>query len=432
MRKILTVATTEFLNAVRSKAFIISVLLVPALFGTSIGIQVLMGKRTEEGDRKFAVIDHTSKLYPIIFAAALAWNGRAEAAANEPRPTYLPEEIAPSSDPAQLDRQRLELSGRVEKQELFAFIEIPEGAIDEHSRAPMRYYSNHPGYAGLPIWVETVVNQAVLAQRLRDANLDLNLLRTLQMKVPMENFGVLHARGNGQIVQAAPIDRLRTFLLPAVLAALMFIVIISSATPLFNSVLEEKMTRVSEVLLGSLTPFELMMGKLCGCVAVSLVLGIVYLGGGALLARHYEYANLITPTIAIWFAVYLIVAIFLFGSVFIAIGSAVTDIKDGQGLMGPVMMLFAMPFFVWRPIMEAPEGMLATTMSLVPFATPSLMILRLSMPPGPPVWQLIASFAITALTTVVVVWMAGRIFRVGVLMQGKSASFAEMIRWVKA
>jgi ABC-type Na+ efflux pump permease subunit len=130
--------------------------------------------------------------------------------------------------------------------------------------------------------------------------------------------------------------------------------------------------------------------------------------------------------------VYLIVAIFLFGSVFIAIGSAVTDIKDGQGLMGPVMMLFAMPFFVWRPIMEAPEGLLATTMSLVPFATPSLMILRLSMPPGPPVWQLIASFVITSLTTVVVVWMAGRIFRVGVLMQGKSASFAEMIRWVKA
>jgi ABC-2 type transport system permease protein len=432
MRKILTVAITEFINAVQSKAFIFSLLLVPAIFGISIGVQTKMGKRGEEGDRRFAVIDHTRRLYPVIAAAAVAWNARAEAAANEPRPTYLPEEVVPASDTQQLDRQRLDLSGRIDRQELFAFIEIPATAIDEQSKAPMRYYSNHAGYVGLPIWVETVVNQAVLAQRLRDANLDLNLLRTLQMKVPMENFGVLHARDDGRIVQAAPIDRVRTFLLPGVLAGLMFLLIVSTATPLFNSVLEEKMTRVSEVLLGSLTPFELMMGKLCGCVGVSMVLGGVYLGGGMLLARHYGYDNLITPAIGAWFAIYLVIAIFLFGSVFIAIGAAVTDSKDGQALMGPVMMLFAMPFFVWRPIMEAPEGLLATTMSLVPWATPSLMILRLSMQPGPPVWQLLASFVITSLTTIVVVWMAGRIFRVGVLMQGKSASFAEMIRWVRA
>jgi ABC-2 type transport system permease protein len=432
LRKVLTVAWTEFLNAVQSKTFIISVLLVPVLFAFSAGIQVMVSKRSDVGERRFAVIDHTHKLYPVVAAAAVAWNARAQAGENEPRPTYLPEDVVPATDPQQLARQRLELSGRVERQELFAFVEIPETAIDEQSKKPMRYYSIHPGYVGLPLWVETVVNQAVLAQRLRDANLDLNLLRTLQMKVPIENFGVLHQRENGQIVEAAPVDRLRTFLLPAVLAALMFIIILSSATPLFNSVLEEKMTRVSEVMLGSLTPFQLMLGKLCGSVAVSVVLAIVYLGGGYLLAMHYHYEGVLTGAIAVWFALYLLLAVFLYGSIFIAIGSAVTDLKDGQGLMTPVIVLFTLPFLLWRPIMEAPEGLLATTVSLVPMATPSLMMLRLSMVSGPPLWQVLLSFVLMLLTTIAVVWMAGRIFRIGVLMQGKSASFGEMLRWVRA
>ncbi len=432
MRKVLTVAITEFLNAIRSKTFIASVLLVPGLMAISVVVQAQMSKRVDTEDRRFAVIDHTGKLYPVMAAASDAWNARAHAAEGEPRPKYLPEEVVADADPQKLDRQRLALSERVERQELFAFVEIPGTAIDENSREPIRYYSNHPGYSGLPVWIETVVNQAVLAQRLSDAHLNLMLLKTLQMKVPMENFGVLHQQPNGQIIEAAKIDRLRTFLLPAVLAALMFIIIISSATPLFNSVLEEKMTRVSEVLLGSLTPFELMLGKLCGSVAISVVLAIVYLGGGFLLAQHWHYSDMVTPTMAAWFALFLLMAVFLFGAVFIAIGSAVTDIKDGQGLMTPVMLVFALPFFVWRPILEAPESLFATVMSLIPVATPTLMVLRLSMPPGPPLWQVLASVALTALTTILVVWMAGRVFRVGVLMQGKSASFTEMLRWVRA
>jgi ABC-2 type transport system permease protein len=432
LAKVLTVAWTEFLNAVRSKTFIISVLLVPGLMAGSVLIQATLAKRVDREDRRFAVIDHTGKLYPVLALAAEAWNARAEAAVDEPRPKYVPEQVTPSADPAQLDRQRLELSGRIERQELFAFVEIPATAIDEQSKAAMRYYSNHPGYPGLPVWVETVVNQAVLAERLREANVDLMLLKTLQMKVPIENFGVLHQSQNGQIVDATKVDRLRTFLLPAVLTALMFIIILSSATPLFNSVLEEKMTRVSEVLLGSLTPFQLMMGKLCGSVAISIVLAIVYLGGGYALAHYWHYSDIVTPGMAGWFALYLLLAVFLFGSVFIAIGSAVTDLKDGQGLMTPVMLLFALPFFVWRPILEAPESLFATVMSLIPIATPTLMVLRLSMTPGPPLWQVALSLVLTISTTAVVVWMAGRVFRIGVLMQGKSASFTEMLRWVRA
>jgi ABC-2 type transport system permease protein len=175
-----------------------------------------------------------------------------------------------------------------------------------------------------------------------------------------------------------------------------------------------------------------MLGKLLGSVAVSLVLSIAYLGGSLLIARYYHYGGVLTPVMTAWFALYLLLAVLLYGSVFIAIGSAVTDMKDGQGLMTPVMLLFAMPFFVWQPILEAPEGKLATIMSFVPIATPTLMILRLSMPPGPPMWQVALSLLITILTTAAVVWMAGRIFRVGVLMQGKSASFTEMLRWLRA
>src|SRR5689334_4382517 len=158
----------------------------------SVVVQAQMSKRVDTEDRRFAVIDHTGKLYPVMAAASDAWNARAHAAEGEPRPKYLPEEVVADADPQKLDRQRLALSERVERQELFAFVEIPGTAIDENSREPIRYYSNHPGYSGLPVWIETVVNQAVLAQRLSDAHLNLMLLKTLQMKVPMENFGVLH------------------------------------------------------------------------------------------------------------------------------------------------------------------------------------------------------------------------------------------------
>jgi ABC-type Na+ efflux pump permease subunit len=216
-----------------------------------------------------------------------------------------------------------------------------------------------------------------------------------------------------------------------VLMMLMFMLVISTASSLLNSVMEEKMTRISEVLLGSVTPFQLMMGKLAGIVGVSLPLALVYLAGALSLAAYNGYADAVTPAQIVWFIVYLVMAMLIYGSLFVAIGAASTDLKDAQGMMTPVMMLFMLPMLVWVPVLRAPGSTMAIVASLVPLATPILMTLRLALKPGPAAWQIALSFVLTGLTTALFVWAAGRIFRVGILMQGKSATFREMARWLR-
>jgi ABC-2 type transport system permease protein len=132
------------------------------------------------------------------------------------------------------------------------------------------------------------------------------------------------------------------------------------------------------------------------------------------------------------FLVFLGMAVVLFGSFFVAVGAACTDLKDSQNMMTPVMLAVMLPVFVAGPVLRAPDGTLATALSMFPTSAPFLMMLRIAMQPGPPAWQVIVSILLMLATVVVAVWAAGKIFRMGLLMQGKSATIGEMIRWVRA
>jgi len=140
----------------------------------------------------------------------------------------------------------------------------------------------------------------------------------------------------------------------------------------------------------------------------------------------------VTPAMLAWFALFLALAVMIFGSIFVAIGAACTDLKDSQNMMMPVMLLIMLPMLTWGAVMRAPDGMMALGLSLVPTAAPFLMMLRIALQPGPPLWQILLSVAIMAAFSVLSVWAAGKIFRTGLLMQGKSATISEMIRWVRA
>jgi len=238
---------------------------------------------------------------------------------------------------------------------------------------------------------------------------------------------------SGRVKPAEKVDDARAFLVPAAVLFLMFITIMTSGPALLNSVIEEKMSRISEVLMGSVTPFQLMFGKLLGSVSVSLLLSAIYVAGGLAAAYFWGgFATAVTPSLLAWFVLFLVMSILMFGSVFIAVGAACSDLKDSQGMMTPVMMLLMVPIFMWMPVLKAPDGTMATVMSLVPTAAPFLMMLRISLAPGPPGWQIALSAVLMAVTTVAAVWAAARIFRVGILMQGKTASLGEMMRWVRA
>jgi ABC-type Na+ efflux pump permease subunit len=213
---------------------------------------------------------------------------------------------------------------------------------------------------------------------------------------------------------------------------IMFTLIMAVATPLMQGVLEEKMQRISEVLLGSVRPFELMAGKLIGGVGVALTLSGFYLSGAVWALHHYGYADQVPNSLLIWFLFYLILALFMYGSMFVAVGAACTDMKEPQSLMLPVMMPAMIPLFVIGPVMQEPDGIVAKVVSFFPPSTPMLMIARQAISANIQWWEPALGAALVLAFTVFCVWAAGRIFRVGILLQGKGAKIGEMMRWVFA
>jgi ABC-2 type transport system permease protein len=427
MNKTLVVAQSEFATLVRSKAFIISVTLMPIVMFGSIALIRATKDSADVKDRRFAYVDQTGFVGPSLQAAA---EDRMRNAAQEGQTVarFIPVEV--KAEGRNLDELRLELSDRVKRQELFAFVEIPPDIL--MAAAPIRYHSDHPSYEALPNWLRGTINRTVTNERFRLAGVDRTVVDRLTRPAPIELLGLVNRDKSGRATGAEHVDPIRAFVLPGVLLGLMYITIMSSAPQLLNSVIEEKMSRISEVLIASVTPFELMMGKLLGSALVSFLLALIYVSGGLSVASRYGYSSAISPGMLVCFAAFLLMAVFIFGSIFVAIGAACTDLKDSQNMMTPVMLLVMLPMFTWAAVLRAPDGMLAVVLSMVPTAAPFLMLLRIALQPGPPGWQIALSIAIMLSFAVLCVWAAGRIFRTGLLMQGKSASVAEMIRWVRA
>lgn len=434
MRKTLIVAQSEFATLVRSKAFLISLVLMPVVMGVSILLLRATKDSTDGKDRTFAVVDYSGVIAEPLTAVAAMYNASTpaavEAGLSRKGARFIPVVVKP--DGRNPDDLRVELSDRVRKQELFAFVELPADIVDPAAGAQIRYYSDHPSYNALPQWLKATVNAVVLNERFRQASVDRALFIRLTKQAPLEELG-LFARADGRVKAAEEVDAARAYGVPLAVLMLMYITVMSSAPQLLNSVIEEKMSRISEVLIGSITPFQLMMGKLVGGAATSILLASFYIAGGLAFAQYWGgYASAVTPALLAWFLLFLVMSLFIFGSLFIAIGAACNDLKDSQNMMTPVMLLVMMPIFTAGSVLRAPDGTLATVLSLIPTAAPFLMMLRISLKPGPPAWQIAASVALMAATVTLVVWAAGRIFRTGLLMQGKSATMAEMLRWVRA
>lgn len=435
MRKTLIVAQSEFITLVRTKAFIVGVVLMPVIMVVSVLLVRATKDSTDGKDRRFALVDYSGVVAEPLREVAALYN-----AATPEAPAGALARKGPRFVPVEIEREgrapedlRLDLSDRVRKGEFFAFVEVPADIVDTSSGGQIRYYSDHPSYNALPQWLKATINAVVLNERFKRASIDRALFVRLSKQAPMQELGLV-ARGEGGRVKAAEaVDAVRAYGVPVAVLALMYITIMSSAPQLLNSVIEEKMSRISEVLIGSVTPFQLMMGKLAGGAAASILLSLIYIAGGLTIAQYWGgYASAVTPAIIAWFLLFLIMALFIFGSLFVSIGAACNDLKDSQNMMTPVMLLVMLPMFTAGSVLRAPDGTLALVLSLIPTAAPFLMLLRIALQPGPPMWQVLLSVALMLTTGIVVVWAGGRIFRTGLLMQGKSATIPEMLRWIRA
>jgi ABC-2 type transport system permease protein len=446
MRKVWVVARREYRAAVRTKAFVVSIVLMPVLMLGSVGVQVLFKKLEDTGEKTFAVVDRTGgELASALAKAADQYNRHLaiDPETNRQVASRILIEVVPPSGPAadEVAAQRYELSQRVARDEFAGIVEIGPRVLEVRGNPfqpkdkvadefAVRFQAKKPTQRAFMAWAEQTLNAEIRALRFRDRGIDPAAVATAQEPVPLKYTALTRRTPAGTYEDAEAGAQLASFVLPAVLIGVMFMIIMVGASPAMQGVVEEKGQRIAEVLLGSVSPFELMAGKLLGLVGVSLTMAAVYLGGGYVVAHRYGVADMLPPALMAWFVVFLVLSLLLYGSLFIAVGAAAGDIKDTQTLMMPVVLVACLPFFALGPIMQDPNGPVAVACSWFPFATPFLLVARQSVPPGVPAVQMAGGIGLVLATTLGCVWAAGRIFRVGLLMQGKGAKFGDLFRWV--
>ena len=437
MRKVIVIMMREYQAAVKTKAFIITLILMPIMMGGSIAAQKLLADKVDTQDKKIAVIDFSGKLLDPILTEAEKRNQEAIFKINgaervQIKPKFLFERVETPAADANIDELDLSLSERVRKKELLAYVTISANVVSgaKPGETVVAYHSNSPTYDDVVDWLSPLINKRVQELRAVEENLSPAVLDKLLQRTSVANLGLVSRDESGVVKKAEKTNEVASFMLPFGLMMLMFMVVMIGASPLVQSVIEEKTNRIVEVLLGSIPPFQLMLGKLLGVVAVSLTIVTVYMVGGFVAMRMSGYGAMFPTHLVWWFIAFQALAVLLFGSLFIAIGAAVTDLREAQSLMTPVTLIVIIPMFVWLNVLKEPQSTFSTVMSLIPPCTPMLMILRQAVPPGVPAWQPILGIILVLITTLACVWAAGRIFRVGILMQGRGAKFGEMIRWV--
>ncbi len=260
--------------------------------------------------------------------------------------------------------------------------------------------------------------------RVAASGLDAKSLRALMLR---PNIQPVTMTKDGARSNMGPLQ----MLVPLGFMMLMMISVMTTGQYLMTTVVEEKSSRVMEVLLSAVSPMQLMTGKIIGHMAVGVLLVGLYGGVGIAALMAFALTHLVTPMTLVWLIGYFIVASVTMAAMMAAIGSAVNELREAQTLMTPVMMLTMMPWMIWFLIQRAPNSTLATSLSFVPIVSPFVMVLRLGGSEPVPQWQHPVALAIGAVTSVFVIWAAAKIFRIGVLMYGKPPNFRTLIKWVR-
>jgi ABC-type Na+ efflux pump permease subunit len=341
------------------------------------------------------------------------------------------------------DEKRLELSEQIREDKLYAFVEIPADVLTQTpldltklkdpkllQLPEISYVAQDSTLSDAKRWVETSINQLIRAKRLSDSGVAPTVLLELEKKAPVVGTGLYFKDETGKIISKEKPSELASLFLPIGIMMLMFMIVMMSAQPMLESVLEEKTLRISEVLLGSANARQLMTGKLIGNLAGSLTVFAIYAGGGLIFANTQGYADSIPYRVLPWFIVYQILAVLLFSSIFMAIAASVSQLREAQSLLMPVWMVMLLPMMVWFSVVREPNSTLATSLSFFPPSTPLMMTLRLSTGAIIPVWQIILSVVLLIVGTGIGVIAAARIYRIGILWQGKTPKLSELMMWI--
>ena len=221
-----------------------------------------------------------------------------------------------------------------------------------------------------------------------------------------------------------------TFVTSYVFIMMLMSLVLTSGQLLIRSVVEEKSNRLIEILMSSCSANDLMVGKIIGLSGLGLVQVLLWLVIGMAISAKM-HTSIFQLDIFLIAMVYFLLGYLLYSAIFVAVGSPVTTEQAAQQITGYVSLMMVFPIALALPVMQNPDSMMVKILSFIPLLTPTIMVMRLPIQ-MPALWELLATIAELAVSVVIMMWAAGKIFRTAILVYGKRPTIPELIRWVRA
>jgi ABC-2 type transport system permease protein len=424
LENIVIVAKREYLQRIRSKGFWIATLILPLFVVAATVVPSLLMSRSRTQQR-VTVVDATGRVAPKLLEQ------RPEDDTREIRERVAKFEFLVETPSGDRQAQRADLDRRVLEKEIDAWIWIDEGVL---TGKPVEYHAKTVSNFMTQEVLEDDLSYVVRRVRLTEAGLDPDRVGSLSSQVDLETVRVSKegSRAEGGLAGAA---------FAYILFLLLYMVLVIWGQQVMQGVLEEKSSRIIEVVLSAVRPFELMMGKLIGICLVGLTQFVIWLltmatftapGVMASVAGLPEGVKLpmVTPAMVLHFMILFILGFFVFSTLYAAIGAAFNNLQEAQQVSGVAVFFLIIPVFLMVRIINDPGSTFAVVASLIPLFTPLLMTLRISLE-MPPLWQILLAYALTLSFIVGMVWVCARIYRIGILMYGKKPTFQELWKWIR-
>ncbi len=412
--KLWAVVKREYLERVRTKGFVIATILGPLLMAGMM-IVPIFAMRSGSKPLKVAVLDGTGTLGPAVEEAL-----RAARFADKPRFDVQPVgSDAPGGPEAGL--KKAVLGG-----ELDGYLELPADAV---AKGTASYFGRNVSNRIDLRTMEGAVSDVIVGVRLAAAGLDPGKVKDLTKALDLKTIR-LSESGERE-------DQGAAMILAIILLMILYTSILMWGQMLMTSVIEEKTSRVVEVMASGVSSTTLLAGKLLGVggagltqfLVWSLSLFAVSLAMAGPLAGALPMPE-ITPLMLVSFVLFFLLGFFFYASLYAAIGAAVNTVQEAQNFVWPVVMPIILGMVFFTAVLEAPDGAVSVTLSMIPGISPLIMFLRIVVL-TPPWWQIALSVGLLALAILGVVWVSARIYRVGILMYGKKPTYPELVKWVR-
>lgn len=455
MRKLFAVIKREYIQRVRTKFFVIMTVLGPFMLVVFTVVPGFLFSLKTGGDTRIAIIDQTdgTKLYgsirdslmrqthqtdddsgnAIADSATANNNQRVENASKSLTGSFVVEQV--NANGRSLDQIKNELNARIGRDELDGYLVIPNDIL-QNSHSKTAYYGRNVGDVITRGQIESRLNRAVRRERLLANGVKEEYIEELSRPVEVVTYPVNEKGEEGSRDTGAG------FIMVFIIAFLIYVTVLMYGQVVLGAIVEEKETRIAEILFSSVKSFTLMIGKLLGVSLVALTqlgiwtlaFGLLSIYGVSLMTSQGMAGDINIPHLPAMFFVYFflffVLGYFLYASLYVLIGSMVTTTQEGGQLAIPVVFLLMSGLYMAFPTIRSPNSSFAFWVSMFPFFSPITMIVRI-VSQTPPFWQIALSFLIGVATVVLLLWIAARIYRVGMLMYGKKASIPEVARWLR-